>query len=133
MENTKTIGERSEAMVLATLLRLGRVVLMPFGDNQRYDMAIDVGDGKIIRGQCKTARREKGCLTFSCSSVNGFTGERRDYRGQCEVFWVYDPHGDSVYEVPVDLAGRSTCSLRTEPTRGGSKSNTRWASDHLIS
>ena len=32
----KVVGEKSEGMVLAALLRAGKVVLQPFGDNQRY-------------------------------------------------------------------------------------------------
>lgn len=39
--NSKSIGERSEAMALAHFLQLGWVVLLPFGDNQRYDLVID--------------------------------------------------------------------------------------------
>jgi PD-(D/E)XK endonuclease len=37
MMNPKMIGEISEAQVLAAFLQAGEVVLLPSGDNQRYD------------------------------------------------------------------------------------------------
>jgi len=46
--STKDIGNISEVMVLAALTRTGCSVLRPFGDNLRYDLAIDDG-GKLIR------------------------------------------------------------------------------------
>lgn len=52
--HTKQIGDISEAMVAAVLLRSGRVILKPIGDNQRYDLVID-NNGKFLRVQCKTA------------------------------------------------------------------------------
>ena len=55
MANTKAIGEISEAMILAEFLKAGIPVLMPFGDNQRYDMVVEAG-GQFLNVQCKTAR-----------------------------------------------------------------------------
>src|SRR5262249_30713483 len=54
MPNTKSIGEVSEAIILAEFLKAGFPVLLPFGDNQRYDMVVEVG-GRFLRVQCKTA------------------------------------------------------------------------------
>ena len=53
--NSKDVGEISEGMVLAALLRARKIVLRPFGDNQRYDLVVDE-DGTFVRIQCKTAR-----------------------------------------------------------------------------
>lgn len=52
--NSKSVGEITEGIVLAKMLRLGYVALIPFGNNQRYDLVVDKGDGAFIRGQCKT-------------------------------------------------------------------------------
>lgn len=130
--NSKAIGERTEGIVLAHLLRLGYVVLMPFGDNQRYDLVVDKGDGRFIRGQCKTARMTNGCVTFNAASVNGFTGKRTAYAGQVDVFWVYSPGTDQVYEVPVEAVGINECRLRIEAPRGGAVSGIRWAKDFQL-
>ena len=58
-QNNKTIGERSEAILIAKLLESGYGVLTPFGDNSRYDLVIEDADGKFYRVQCKTGRVAK--------------------------------------------------------------------------
>jgi PD-(D/E)XK endonuclease len=63
--NPKATSERSEGIVLGELMKLGKVVLFPFGNNQRYDLVIDEGDGRFVRVQVKTAWWENGCV---CSS-----------------------------------------------------------------
>lgn len=39
-------------MILARLVQAGKMVLVPFGENQRYDLLIDEGD-VFVRVQCK--------------------------------------------------------------------------------
>jgi hypothetical protein len=129
--NTKAIGELSEGVILAHLLRKGWAVSLPFGNNQRYDMIVDTGD-KLLRAQCKTGRYLNGCVEFATSSKNGFTGERLSYAGQIEVFLVYSPATEAVYMFPADQAPPTFVRIRVEPARGGSKSNIRWAKDFEI-
>lgn len=130
-ENPKTIGERSEAVILAKLLLCGEVVLQPFGDNQRYDLVID-RSGEFIRIQCKTGRLKDGVISFwSCSNSGGYS--KRDYLGEIEAFAVYCPENSQVYLVPVmDAASRNT-RLRVENPRNGINSTIRWANDFLLS
>jgi len=59
MANTKSIGEISEAIVMAEFLKAGFPILLPFGDNRRYDMVVDVS-GSFLRVQCKTASVHRG-------------------------------------------------------------------------
>lgn len=109
--NSKTKGEISEAVVIARLIKSGRVVLIPFGNNQRYDVVFEE-DGKFITAQIKTARSKGDVFTFNTSSMNGFTGKRQSYHGQVDVFLVYCPTNDKVYRVPVEITGTSCMSLR---------------------
>lgn len=123
----------SEGIILGKLLQLGFVVLLPFGNNQRYDLVIDLGNGSFKRGQCKTARYYNGCVIFNSCNINGFTGKRKDYRGQIEVFWVYSPDMKKVYEVPVGSVGISSGVLRVEATKKkAGKNKIRWAKDYEI-
>lgn len=55
----KLIGDASTAMVLARLVQTGKLVLLPFSENQRYDLVIDEGD-RFVRVQCKTGRLRQG-------------------------------------------------------------------------
>lgn len=127
----KSKGERSEAHILAALLRAGKVVLQPFGDNQRYDLVIDEG-GTFIRVQCKTARviEDGGAIEFRAYSSQAHRGKgRQNYRGQVELFGVYSPELDKVYLVPVDAVGTSTVFLRIRPSANGQTKGIRLAAD----
>lgn len=133
--NTKTVGERSEAHVLAALLKAGYVILMPFGDNQRYDLVIDDGDGKFRRVQVKTARLNSAedALTFSTCSTVGYKSKhgRKGYKGQCELFAAYEPSAGSVYLVPVCDVANTSCCLRLKANKRLRKTM-RFAADYEL-
>ena len=110
MENSTTIGTRTEGRVLAVLLQLGKSVLLPFGEGARYDLAYDE-DGRLVRVQCKTAVLRNGCVVFNTRS-SARNGEERHYGGDADLFGVYCPELDSTYLVPVEDMGRSKGYLR---------------------
>ena len=119
-------------MILAALLRAGKVVLQPFGDNQRYDLVIDAGDGKFLRVQCKTARiLREGILHFDTCSSQAHRGRgKQSYYGQADLFGVYSPDLDKVYLVPVDVCGKAAAQLRLAPRKQDScRKEARMASD----
>jgi hypothetical protein len=129
--NPKAIGELTEGVILAHLLARGDGVALPFGNNQRYDMILD-RDGTLMKAQCKTGRLRNGVVKFRVASTNGFTGECRDYRGQVDVFLVWCPELNAVYEVPVAACGRRQRSLRVEPTRNRQTAYVRFAADYVV-
>ena len=125
--NSKDIGDKTVALVMAALIRQGKTLLLPFGDNRRYDLAIDEG-GQLIRVQCKTARFYNGAVTFkTCSTYRHRGHSSRCYRGEAELFGVYCPETDKVYLVPVNEVGQSEAILRVEPAKGGQKKGIRLA------
>lgn len=130
--NTKDIGNRSEAVLLAILVQSGYNVLCPFGDNLRYDLALDI-NGKLIRIQCKTGRLVKGAIQFATASSQAHRGKgRKTYYGQADYFGVYSPDMNKCYIISVNECGRNTTFLRVKPTQSGQKQNVRWASDYEI-
>jgi len=134
--NSKAKGERSEAAVLACLLKAGKIILLPFGDNQRYDLVIDEGTGEFTRVQVKTAKldSDKQILKFKTRSSQAHRGRgQSDYKGQCELFAIYSPELDRVYVVPVDEVGRQECVLRLDAPKNGQLKGIRFAKDYLFS
>lgn len=133
--NTKSVGERTEAIVLAELLKVGYVVLLPFGDNQRYDLVIEQ-DGIFKRVQCKTAQlsaRSENALVFPTCSTYAHRGRSsKDYRGAADYFGVYSPDTGQCYLVPVDAVGVKVAHLRLAPARNGQVANVRLAQDYLL-
>ena len=92
------VGQRTEAAILAELVRRGYRILLPFGTNQRYDLVLDL-EGDFIRAQCKTGRLRDGVIQFNTMSVqsNSKRAVARDYDGGADVFLVYCDDSGSVY------------------------------------
>jgi hypothetical protein len=128
----KTIGEISEAQVLARLLLADEVVLLPFGDNQRYDLVLD-RKGTFLRVQVKTGRLRDGAVRFFPCSSGSTTDHctKTSYLGAADFFAVYCPENRRVYWISVDeCGGLKECSLRVDQARNGQVRNTRLASDY---
>lgn len=135
--NPKIVGDRTCAMVLARLLQFYDTVLLPFGENQRYDLVVDTGSS-FIRVQCKTGRLRNGVVAFAtCSSTyhhpNRNTAySRKDYRGEADVFGVYCPDNEGFYLVPVGAVGRRRGYLRVDLTKNSQSRRIRWARDFVV-
>jgi hypothetical protein len=132
--NSKAKGELSEAIILAHLIRKGYAVSLPFGNNQRYDLIYEDG-ARLVRAQCKTGRLVNGRILFAPFSINGFTGKKSNYHGSVDVFLVYCPHTETVYQVPIDETGserNSYIALRVAPSRNNQSQGVRWAKDFVF-
>lgn len=127
--HTKTVGEISEAAVLSALLKLGKTVLLPFGENHRFDLATDSGDGKISRIQVKTGRMKNGAVVFPTASTSQ---GRKGYEGQADSFGIYVPDINKTYLVPVSCVGKTCGHLRIDPTLNKQKKRVREAKDFEI-
>ena len=127
------VGERTEAIVLAELVKRGYKVLIPFGVNHRYDFVIDQGD-RFVRVQCKTGRLRRGCVIFHARSIRSNTRGVvfRSYLNEVDTFLVYCPQTDRVYAVPVDETTSSDVALRVDPPGNGQVKGIRWAADHEL-
>jgi hypothetical protein len=117
--------------VLAALLDHHDTVLLPYGGNCRYDFAIDVGEGTLVRIECKTGWLRRGVIHFKTYSPmeHRRPGARSTYHGQADYSGVYCPETGAVYLVPVGAVGVRDGSLRVEPTKNNQASSIRWARD----
>jgi PD-(D/E)XK endonuclease len=136
MDHPKDIGDRTTLAVMLVLREAGFGVLTPFGENTRYDLAIDDGC-KLFRVQCKTGRIRQGAVRFAVCSCYGHhlraKDARRDYQGQVDYFGVYCPDNVTVYLVPIaDLSVRVQAALRVEPARNRQKRKIRLALEYEI-
>jgi|SRR5579864_1605620 len=129
ISNPTSKGKTSEAVILAALVRLGKHVLVPWGE-ERYDLAID-DDGRLMRVQCKTGTLRNGCIVFkTCITDARRPGGDGGYAGQIDAFAIYCPELDRVYFVPIGaLPSRFFGYLRVHPARNRQTWNIRWARD----
>jgi hypothetical protein len=127
--NPTSKGKTTEAIILAALVRLGKSVLIPWGE-ERYDLAVDDG-GQLVRIQCKTGVLRNGCVVFKTC----ITDARRPlgdggYAGQVDAFAVFSPQVKRACLVPLNaLTSPNLGCLRVEPTLNGQIRNIRWARD----
>lgn len=106
---------------MLALREVGFAVLVPFGENTRYDLVIDDGV-KLAKVQCKTGRLRKGAVIWSmCSNYGHHSNPRlvhRDYQGQVDYFAVFCPETRGVYLIPMnDLPMRRQGNLRVVPSK----------------
>jgi len=130
MANTKNVGDKSIAKILAMLLDRDYNVLIPFGDNQRYDLAVDLGD-RFVRIQGKTGSIKNGAVHANANSVCKIKGRyvRKKYsKKEIDCFIVYCPNNGQFYKVDVDDKMPFEIVLRVEEPLSKSK-NYKWAKD----
>jgi hypothetical protein len=64
LRDTKSKGIISELSVMVALAKAGYRLLLPYGENCRYDVAIEK-DGVFKRVQIKTGRLRSGAVLFN--------------------------------------------------------------------
>jgi hypothetical protein len=131
MRDTSSIGNKSEAIVLAALVHAGYSPLLPFGGGRPYDIALDVGD-KLLRVQVKTGRLLKEGVVFFPTASQRRNMSYRSYRGDVDLFGVYCPSTKQVYLVPIDDVPEQSAYLRVVQPRNGQMRGVRWAKDYVI-
>src|SRR5579859_6382761 len=130
--DTKRKGDASEALILAKLALAGITVLVPWGDNTRFDLVALIAD-TFIRIQCKTGRFKDGYVTFRTFGVGRDGKVYRYVAGEIDYYGVRCLETGAVYLVPFDEAGTSTQpQLRVDPPKPGSTggrqvARVRWA------
>jgi PD-(D/E)XK endonuclease len=121
---------------MLVLRELGLGVLVPLGENTRYDLVIDDG-GVLAKVQCKTGRLRSGAIRWSlCSNYAHHPNPRirqRDYHGEVDYFGIFCRENGGVYLVPItDLPLRREGALRVDPPRNNQYRRVRFAAQYEI-
>lgn len=134
----KAIGERSQAHIIARLLEVGYDILIPYGDNQRYDLVIEDADRKLWRVQCKTGRLHGEKIVFNTVSLYhhtraGRAGQgRRSYNGQIDFFAVYCSDNQEAYLIPIEHTLIGQMGLWLSMPKSKQEKELKWAKDYVI-
>lgn len=134
MEHTKDIGNRSEAVVLAELLKHNIPVSIPFGNSEPYDLVVHTSKGfKSI--QVKHAIIKNGCVHARISKFIGYAKKQRiTYQGLADYIALWCEEQNQVYLIPLEDCGtRVDLFLRvTPPKNNSSVSTVIWAKKYLL-
>jgi hypothetical protein len=136
MEHPKSKGDRSTLAIMLALHDAGYELLVPFGENTRYDFVID-DVLRLARVQCKTGRLRKGGVIFSaCSSYAHHPNPKmvtRSYLGQIDYFAVFCLDTGVSYLIPIeDAPVTRRGKLRIDPPRINQRVGVRFAADYEI-
>lgn len=134
--NSKTTGNISEAKVLTRLVELGYPVLIPFGDNERYDLVIELSSNVFKRVQVKTARLTNDDAVLAiplCSSQAHRGNGKQDYHGDVDFIMAYSPNTNKIYKLEIDDVDNREVFLRLQPAKNnGGRHSIRYATDYEL-
>lgn len=118
---------------MAALANAGYEILIPYGENSRYDAVIEASDRTLSRVQIKTGRLARGVIEFRGYSSHTHRGgvSTRTYVGEVEFFGVYCPQVDRCFLVPASEVVTHG-SLRVEATLNGQSKGIKWAEDYAL-
>ena len=123
--HAKTKGSIAELQVCADLTRRGWKILIPYGENQRYDLVAEK-EGKFVRIQVKYVTPRNGVLIVNCRSSNNWSTQSYS-ADQIDFIATYNPENGGVYYVPVSEIRRQTMILRVAPSKNNQKAKVRYA------
>lgn len=133
--DTKAVGELSEIKILAKLVELGFPVLIPFGDNQRYDLVFENQDGELKKVQCKHGTFRNGAIICRLVNVNVNSGGYKilGYKEDVDFFGIYCRDLDKCYMLDVrDIEATYNITLRVDKPRSKQAHKINWAKDYEI-
>jgi PD-(D/E)XK endonuclease len=136
MQHPKDVGDRTTLAVMLALREAGYGLLVPFGENTRYDLVIEE-DNRLATVQCKSGRLRQGAVRWSMCSNYGHHKTprtvRRDYLGEVDYFGVYCVDTRGVYLIPIqDAPLRREGALRVDPPRNNQRKFIRYAAQYEI-
>jgi PD-(D/E)XK nuclease superfamily protein len=127
--DTSIAGDRAELEVAAALVAAGRRLLKPMSSAARYDLAIDKGDGSVVRVQCKTGVLKGGRIIFRVCSTDARRRRGVPYHGQIDAFGVFCPQTSISYLVPMGAVAncRTMSALRVSAAANNQRRGVRMA------
>jgi len=134
MRDTTSRGDLGELEIMTALVRVGRRVLRPVSSGLRYDLAIDNGDGTVVRVQCKTGVLARGRIVFRVCSTDARRHRGVPYHGEVDAFGVFCPQTRATYLVPMSAVGGCATMgcLRVDRPKNGQSKRIRYAADYEI-
>ena len=122
MDYTQSIGNVVELQCISKFIEMGFQCSIPYGNSAKYDFIADLGNGELIRVQCKSAINPKRDgvrdlnaieINCTCSTTNTKKTTRHSYTEK-EIDYFATYFNQQVYLIPVDECSTSK-TLRFVP------------------
>lgn len=137
LTHSKQKGNIGEAKCLAALVSLGNPVLLPFGDNERYDLVVESKTGELLKAQIKYSSQisPNGSLDFALvSSKNHTTNKIKDsYEEEIDIFLLYHSVVDQIFVLNKEqFKGKKSINFRLTEAKNGQTKGINFAQDFLL-
>lgn len=119
MAITKQKGDIAEAFITFLLKKRGFNVLIPWGEDIRYDLVTEK-NGVFKRIQVKYVTPKDGVLEVVMRSFNNYNVIYYSPK-DVDIIAAYSSQENKVYFIPVDGKNRKVYKLRLLPTRNNQK------------
>jgi Holliday junction resolvase-like predicted endonuclease len=120
MAITKQKGDIAEAFVTYLLKQNGFNVLIPWGEDNRYDLVTEK-NGIFKRIQVKYATPKNGSIEVRIRSCNNYSVLHYSKK-DIDIIAVYSPETSKVYFIPLScVKNKSLCKLRLAPAKNKQK------------
>ena len=131
--NSKKIGNIGEAITLAKFVEKGIGVYLPFGDNEKIDLIIEINK-QLYKIQVKTSNRlEQGCLIFNTRSSRSGTKETVLYTEKdIDLYACYSLITKELYILNRKEFPQGTVSLRIEDSKNNQTKNIKFAKNYTL-
>ena len=118
-------GIGTELLCALKFIEQGYIVSVPYGNNSRYDIVVDLGN-LFIRIQCKTASLNKnGSYTIKTSNMVSTSTQRRiKHYTKKQIDFIASVIKDQLVLIPVDEIEKTRSKVfRVELPKYGTKSS----------
>lgn len=137
MDYTQSIGNVNELQCISKFIEMGFQCSIPYGNAAKYDFIADLGEGELIRVQCKNSTyarsggiRDSNAFSFTCASQTTNTKKTtRHIYSYKDIDYFCTFFNNNVYLIPVEECSASK-TLRFAPPKNGNNYNK--AEDYLI-
>lgn len=120
MAITKQKGDIAEAFVTYLLKRKGFNVLIPWGEDNKYDLVTEK-NGVFKRVQVKYVTPKNGVLEVPMRSSNNYNIIHYSSK-DIDIIAAYSSQQSKVYLIPLNkIKNRRVCKLRLIPTKNRQK------------
>lgn len=134
-KSTKKIGNIGEAKVLCKFIELGYPVYIPFGDNEKADLIVEI-DKHLYKIQVKTSSNEKnGYVEFKIKSQvihNQVNVDIFYTKDDIDYFALYNRMRDKIYLVPVEISANHVVRIRYEKPKNNQRVGINLEEDYLL-
>ena len=135
--NSKDKGNIGEAIMLAEFIKRGIQVSIPFGDNARYDLIIDL-NGKLYKVQVKYCNERisvNNSVACPCSSSYNHTTNKvkKRYIDDIDFICFYLAEWNEKLILPIEkIANQLTITFRKDKPQNALR-NVNYVSDYRLS